>query len=131
MYYLEGYWILALMVLCHIIVDFHTQGILASMKQKKWWADNVPAMGFTHKYDKDYLAALFMHSVEWSIVVHIPFVVFYCSNPVVLASVVFNAFAHMFIDDLKCNRMKINLITDQTLHIIQIVASVLIMDCII
>ena len=26
-----------LMILLHVIDDFHLQGILASMKQKEWW----------------------------------------------------------------------------------------------
>jgi hypothetical protein len=33
---------------------------------------------------------------------------------------VINTILHAFIDDLKCNKKKINLITDQALHIIQI-----------
>lgn len=34
-----------------------------------------------------------------------------------------NIIGHMVIDDLKCNRYKINLITDQFLHMIQIILS--------
>lgn len=48
----------------HVVEDFHLQGLLADMKQKSWWLNNVFSKGFDHKYDKDYLAALALHGFE-------------------------------------------------------------------
>jgi hypothetical protein len=45
---------------------------------------------------------------------------------VILISFIINAIIHAFIDDLKANKLKINLIEDQTLHLAQIVSTALI-----
>lgn len=113
----------------HIIVDFHLQGCLADLKQKKWWLDNVFAKGFDHKYEKDYLAALIIHSLEWSIFVHIPvlFMTYHFTGSgsiislILFFSILLHAGIHAFIDDLKCNKLKINLVQDQILHLGQLV----------
>ena len=110
----------------HIFADFHLQGILADLKQKRWWLENVFDKGFNHRYDKDYLAALAIHGLEWSILVHVPFLIMMCylyypENPIILfGSVLIQAVLHAVIDDLKCNRFKLNLIQDQALHFVQI-----------
>ena len=117
------------MLVLHVIADFHLQGCLADLKQKRWWMDNVFSKGFNHKYDKDYLAALAMHGLEWSIIVHIPvFWLAWTHLPdtstrylILLASVLIQAVLHAVIDDLKCNRYKLNLIQDQMLHIGQLI----------
>ena len=110
----------------HIFADFHLQGILADLKQKRWWLENVFDKGFNHRYDKDYLAALAIHGLEWSILVLVPFLIMMCylyypENPIILfGSVLIQAVLHAVIDDLKCNRFKLNLIQDQALHFVQI-----------
>ena len=113
-------------VALHIFVDFHLQGLLADLKQQRWWLDNVFSKGFSHRYDKDYLAALIIHGLEWSIFVHIPFLIMvYLHYPeisvILLGSVLLHAILHAFIDDLKCNRLKLSLIQDQLLHFGQII----------
>lgn len=120
---MDWYWLLAMMVFCHVIEDFHVQGILADLKQRMWWLNNVTGKGFGHRYDRDYIAALLAHGFEWSFIVHIPLMYFVGFNTVVLASLCCNALLHAFIDDLKCNRLRTNLIQDQLLHILQICAS--------
>ena len=106
--------ILFLMIFLHIIDDFCLQGIMASMKQKSWWKDCRPL------YKYDYIAALFAHSFSWSFMIMLPVLVFGTWNPVIL---ILNMLLHAFIDDMKANRMKINLIADQTIHLVQILVT--------
>lgn len=104
----------------HILDDYVLQGILASLKQKKWWKDQVKDLEFT-KYKYDYIMALAMHGLSWSIMIHIPIMFFMGLTGWVLPiSIILNAAIHSFIDDQKANRFKINLIEDQLLHLLQI-----------
>lgn len=52
--------LLMMMVLCHIVDDFYLQGILAQLKQKKWWAENANDL----LYRNDYVIALIIHSLS-------------------------------------------------------------------
>ena len=126
---MDWYWLLAMMLFCHIIEDFHIQGILADMKQKCWWRNQYTEYGkglkpnTMKKYDKDYAVALLMHGFEWAFIVHIPLMWFVGLQPVILLSITANALVHAYIDNMKCNRLRINLIQDQILHIVQIAVS--------
>jgi hypothetical protein len=110
--------ILILMLLGHLVADYTLQGWLADGKQKSWWRkifggreDAVP-----DKYKHDYIAALLCHALYWSIFICAPFY----ASPWFLCAVMGNTIVHAIVDDLKANRMKINLIQDQLLHLIQI-----------
>ena len=109
--------ILFLMLLLHIIDDFHLQGILASMKQKNWW---LKQKGYKNMYEYDYMTALTIHSLSWSIIISIPLWFFNISPNILGMIICCNMFIHMYVDDLKCNQLKISLTIDQTIHIIQI-----------
>lgn len=62
--------------------------------------------------------ALFLHGLEWSIMISLPIIFMYGYNSIILGIIiVINA----IIDDKKANQLEINLITDQILHIIQII----------
>ena len=126
--------ILIAMILLHIIEDFHLQGILANMKQKNWWdkqiVDFPPKKA--NKYRKDYVISLISHSLENSIFIVLPIIIdqliyTFTTNPnnsyfiMWIAYILFNTIAHSYVDDLKCNKLKINLITDQLLHFITII----------
>lgn len=115
--------ILLSMIFCHIIDDYYLQGILAQLKQKKWWVDNAS----DKKYKYDYIMALFMHSFSWSFMINcVNFIIsiFYNLNiNLLLLLFIFNIIIHMFIDDLKANKFKINLIQDQSIHLLQILIS--------
>ena len=113
-------WMFLLMAFCHVIEDFHVQGILADLKQRMWWKDNVKQDGFGHRYDKDYIAALLVHGFEWSFFIHLPLMWYTNLSPLVLVSLPINMVVHAVIDDLKCNRLKLNLWQDQLLHLVQI-----------
>lgn len=112
--------ILVSMVFCHIVDDYYLQGWLASAKQKSYWEQNAPEK--LYKYD--YVAALFMHSFSWTFMVMLVPTVY----DVILFggtwySLLFvgNVLIHMFVDDLKANKKKINLIQDQSIHMLQVI----------
>lgn len=107
--------VLFLMIFLHIVDDFCLQGIMASMKQKSWWQKD--PVGSQPKYKNDYIAALFAHSFSWSFMIMLPVMLWgQWEWPILLA----NMFTHAAIDDAKANKMQINLIQDQTCHLIQI-----------
>ena len=109
--------ILLSMIFCHIIDDYYLQGWLASAKQKKWWVQNAP----NKLYRFDYIMALACHSFSWAFMIMLPisFVTGGNLGWLFLAYPI-NMGIHMFVDDLKANKLKINLITDQLIHFMQI-----------
>ena len=127
----EWYWLLAMMIFMHVIEDFHLQGILADLKQRDWWVEQEYKHiekkkdygdGIEWKYDKDYIVALLFHGFEWAFFVCIPLMYFVGFTPELFFGIIVQAVLHAMIDDLKCNRMKLNLWQDQALHMIQILA---------
>ena len=112
--------ILLFMILLHIIDDFVLQPIsLSNLKQKKWWEKQE---GYSDKYKDDYKVALAIHSISWSIMIHVPLVIVFPSlgQLALLISFIANAVIHYYIDDLKANKLKINLFEDQMVHFWQI-----------
>lgn len=110
--------ILFLMIFLHVIDDFCIQGIMASMKQKSWWQEH--PIGSNPKYKNDYIAALFAHSFSWSFMIMIPILIWgQWEWPILIA----NMLTHAVIDNAKANKFQINLIQDQTYHLIQIIAT--------
>ena len=110
--------IVLLMVFCHIIDDYCLQGILASMKQRSWWKKNAPEKLYRH----DHIMALAMHGFSWTFMVMLPIAAYmsFIPSPIFYFGFALNWFAHSFIDHIKANAKKINLVTDQLCHIIQI-----------
>lgn len=122
--------VLLLMILCHIIDDFVLQPVcLSNLKQKSWWEKNVlsESKSYRELYQNDYKMALFIHAISWSIMIHLPimFLCSFCDNIWVLVSVIVNCLIHYYIDDLKANKHKINLIVDQVAHFLQIIVTCL------
>ena len=118
--------ILITMIFCHIVDDYYLQGWLASAKQKSWWVQNAPNKNdYNELYKNDYLMALFCHSFSWSFMIQLPiFVYSFCYMKTFLWSIplfIINLIIHMYVDNLKANKLKINLIQDQTIHFIQII----------
>jgi hypothetical protein len=65
--------------------------------------------------------ALLMHSMSWSIMILLPPIfLFNVQGFVLLAIVIINAFIHYVVDNEKANKLRINLMVDQTFHIMQI-----------
>lgn len=112
--------LLIFMILAHIIDDYYLQGWLASAKTKNWWKKNAP----DKLYSKDYIMALFCHSLSWSIMIFLPILIYSLYNQIDLnwfyLAIPINLIIHAVIDDLKANKFKINLIIDQSIHFTQI-----------
>jgi hypothetical protein len=117
--------VLLTMVFLHIVADYNLQDILASMKQKKYWEDEMSKMGMSQnakdKYKYDYIVALLTHSFAWTFLMMLPML--FINGMSILFLILFgiNLILHTAIDDLKANKFKINLIEDQLLHLVQIV----------
>lgn len=120
--------ILLAMIFLHIIDDYKLQGILASMKQKKWWEEQ---REYKKLYKYDYIPALIEHSFSWTFMIMLPIAVMLHFNIGWWAiAYIINMMVHAFVDNLKANKFKINLVTDQTIHIVQIVITWLVFICV-
>ena len=117
--------VLLLMFLFDIIDDFVLQPIcLSKLKQKRYWIEECKKYNLNiSKYETDYITALLIHGLSWSIMIHVPlmFLGGIRDDFFLLLSVLFNAVIHAIIDNLKANKLKINLDVDQCLHGFQIV----------
>jgi hypothetical protein len=116
--------ILLLMLLAHCIDDFVLQVVLAKLKQKDWWTENGYVTEQNQLYKDDYKMALFLHSLEWSIMIHLP-IMFFCDLYTIhlALSVGINCLIHYIVDDAKANKKTISLVTDQQIHIMQILVT--------
>lgn len=119
-------------IYCHIFADFHLQGILASMKQKIWWLNQIEEIEDQaeqkesyNMYKNDYKKALSAHCFEWTLFIHLPILfIIYRYNldikiNIFLLSFIFNFIIHYMTDNAKANQNIINLVFDQNVHIIQ------------
>ena len=126
--------ILFLMLLMHYIEDFHLQGCLANLKQKKWWQEQISNNDMSSHYalehsiyKNDYKMSLFAHSIENALLVMLPMIIdmlisefTHCmQNTWILftPSTILICVSHYLIDDSKANKMKINLVQDQLYHL--------------
>lgn len=124
---MNNLFIILAMIFCHIVDDYYLQGWLASAKQKKWWQENAPKK----LYRYDYIVALIMHSMSWAFMIMLPIAISMSFNiPVAfLIAFICNAVVHGFVDNFKANKLKINLITDQSIHLLQIAITAIIFIC--
>lgn len=124
---MSTWFVLILMVFLHIVDDYCLQkvGILAMMKQRSWWEKEAPQK----MYRYDYLVALVIHSFSWAFMVMLPVAGYLGWNPPALFYILFavNVLVHGIVDHTKANLLKINLIVDQTIHMVQIVVTYLIL----
>ncbi len=109
--------ILFVMIFAHIVDDYYLQGILASLKQKTWWENQ---KSYKPMYKYDYIVALIMHAFSWSFMISLPILYFGFTKWLAVA-IILNTIIHGIVDDLKANKGKINLIVDQSIHIVQII----------
>ena len=118
--------VLASMLFMHVVDDYYLQGILANLKQRSYWEEHAP----DSMYRYDYLVALLMHSLSWSFCIMLPTVALrgFAWNADVTALFTFNIVVHAVVDDAKANRRKINLITDQAIHLVQILITFFALD---
>lgn len=119
--------VLLLMILGHFIADFTLQGWFANGKQEIWWREQCADecdLEFERrwkKYGNDYKCTLLEHGLYWSLITFLPLFFLADLTDIALAAiVVVNAVIHAYVDHLKANMFKINLIQDQALHFAQI-----------
>lgn len=111
-------YVFLIMILLHIIDDFVLQPIcLSKLKQKSFWE---PYVKDDDKYKFDYKVALVIHALSWAIMIHLPLMFIVSNEILVLISVIINTAIHAWIDDEKANKLNINLLVDQMLHLLQI-----------
>lgn len=115
-----NFFLLITMIFCHIVDDYYLQGWLASAKQKSWWKDNAPDEMYKH----DYIVALFMHSFSWTFMITLPTIIHAWIFGGIFYPITFvgNVLIHMMVDNEKANKKTINLITDQSIHMLQIIS---------
>ena len=114
--------ILICMLFAHVVDDYYLQGILASMKQKAWWKKQE---SYKDLYKYDYIVALIMHSFSWAFMVMMPiaFVMSFTITAGFIIALLVNTIVHCIVDNLKANKMKINLVAYQSIHVGQIIAT--------
>lgn len=116
------------MIMLHIIADYNIQGWLAQSKQRKYWTDLFPNINKiddpTHKYINDYKMCLAMHSFSWAFCIMLPILI-HKVNFLTIIIFALNVVVHYYVDDLKANKLKINLVEDQLFHIAQIIITAL------
>lgn len=113
--------VILMMLFCHILDDFCLQkAFLSSMKQKNWWKQQE---GYSDKYKSDYVAALVIHSYSWAFMIMLPIAIAqgFDVGELFACLLILNASIHLLVDHVKANLMRINLVTDQSIHFIQIV----------
>lgn len=123
--------ILLSMLFLHIVDDFYLQGLLAKMKQKSWWQDQLGVSDRYEKYMNDWKIALVEHAFSWAFSISFPMLLYMLITnsdsllqvTVFLASLVLNVIIHAIVDNKKCNKLEINLIQDQLCHIVQIIVT--------
>lgn len=111
------------MFLCHVLDDFVLQPIcLSKLKQRITWQNE------KEQYKNDYKCALLIHALSWAGWILLPIIFLSSVSELTLGIAwIVNTIIHYKVDDLKANRFKINLWTDQIIHFIQIIATYLIL----
>ena len=113
--------LLPTMTFCHVIADYNLQGILANLKQTKWWEQNY----HTNKDEQNASAALRIHSGSWAFMIMLPIMLFMLITKqydfdFYIVALGINSLIHSIVDDAKCNQEIINYRTDQYIHMFQI-----------
>ena len=111
------------MIFLHIVDDYYLQGILAQMKQKKFWKEQAP----DELYKYDYIWALIMHAFSWTFMIMLPLIFVSQIGPAFYVIFVINLAIHAYVDNLKANKHKINLWQDQLIHLAQIILTFIIL----
>ena len=122
------FFVLLAMIFLHIVDDFKLQqGLLCNLKQKGWWKNQSE---YKDMYKYDYIPALILHAFSWTFMIMLPVALklnfdlgwLFLLYPV-------NTIIHGITDHLKANLLKINLVVDQTVHILQIVLTWVLVVC--
>ena len=108
------------MLFLHVVDDFYLQGVLAKMKRKAWWTKQ----GDNDKNRYDYIAALIAHAFSWTFCIMLPIAITsYTLSGLFYAVFAVNVIIHAVIDNAKANEKRINLVSDQLIHVGQVVGT--------
>ena len=122
---------LLMMLFCHIVDDFYLQGPMAQMKSKSWWEKRMDNVVERRLYKNDYKIVLIEHAFSWTFMMMLTpmmLMIFSKDYHFVTYIIMFllNWLVHTLIDHAKANLRIINLLTDQFIHIIQVVVTFII-----
>lgn len=106
------------MIFMHIFDDFVLQGVLAKLKQASWWRENYPDANYRH----DYIIALIAHAFSWTFCITLPCIFAYGFHWSYIFLFGVTVCMHAYVDNLKANKLEINLWEDQVFHLVQILA---------
>ena len=123
---MNNFFVILLMIFCHIVDDYYLQGILAKLKQKSWWKENAPD-DIHYKYD--YIWALIIHAFSWAFMIMLPIAFVMNFEIDLLFGIIFgiNVIIHAIVDNEKANKFRINLWVDQVIHLAQIAGTAFIL----
>lgn len=119
---MDKIFILLCMIFMHIFADFNLQGCLSDLKQKEYWKQ-VNSTYNTDTYKNDWIPSLLAHSFVWSFCVVLPLIAYGLLSEWLIVLFIWNIIIHFSVDNAKCNEFKINLVEDQSLHLIQIIVT--------
>ena len=107
----------------HCIGDYTLQGdFLSAAKRKSFWINKI-----NEKTNSlEHYIILFIHAYIWAFCITLPLFNLISSSKLIL-SIIINCILHMYIDNLKANRKVITLLTDQLLHLLQIIVTYLLL----
>lgn len=115
--------ILLTMIFLHIVDDFILQGKLGDMKQKQWWINHPQ---YNIKYKNDWIIALILHSFSWTFMIMLPLMYNHYIGLEFIIVFIINMIVHAITDHCKANKLEINLIQDQSIHLTQILITFLV-----
>ena len=110
--------VFCLCLILHFFADFTLQGCLANLKCQEWWNEHYPQ----HLYAKDYICALWIHSLYWTLITAAPIIWLWTANVGILVLLLaVHVVLHAWTDHEKANKRSINLTADQSIHLVQVV----------
>ena len=127
----DAFWVLLIICIwCHVIDDFVLQKpTLCDLKQRDWWRRLIGIDFENSPYSCDYIMALAMHSMSWSVSILLPLIAHsLLTTPSIDGLFIWSAFCvnaliHGIVDDMKANKLQLNLVEDQLVHLVQIAAT--------
>ena len=114
---------LLFMLFAHVIADYTLQGNFVFLKTKKFWVEQ-------GKNENSFIPALIAHSFLVSFCISLPLYMADVTESKMVASIIINTIIHSIVDHLSANSNKFGLITDQLIHVIQIVLTYIVLTVI-
>ena len=113
------------MLLLHVVAEFVLQPVaLLRLKQKTYWEQPENPNG-----GKDASAiAIAINAILWSVMIMLPLMYYSTDGDLILLLVfLVNMLAHAYIDEYATNRHKLTFVTAQSLYLLQLIITFLVM----